>query len=83
MISEFAAVQPPAPAVAVPAPCLDVTGAGGNSETPDEIMCEAIGCHRPADWAFIGEGWGLSVCDFHGGSEPAAGWARITRPVVS
>jgi hypothetical protein len=39
--------------------------------------CDAIGCERPADWAYIGEGGDLYLCEFHGGNEDIAGWHRI------
>lgn len=41
------------------------------------IVCDAIGCNRPADWAYIGQGDDLYLCEFHGGAEPVDGWARI------
>ena len=43
------------------------------------FVCEAIGCERPADWAFIGEGGDMFLCEFHGGSEDVPGWTRIER----
>lgn len=41
------------------------------------FMCEANGCDRLADWAYIGEGGDLFICDFHGGVALIDGWTRI------
>lgn len=41
--------------------------------------CEATGCERLADWAYIGEGGDLYLCEFHAGTGDAPGWARIER----
>ena len=35
--------------------------------------CGAVGCDRPADWAFAD----LFLCSFHGGEEPVEGWTRV------
>jgi hypothetical protein len=45
-----------------------------------EFRCEARGCERLADWAFIGEGNQIFICEYHGGTEPVDGWTRITHP---
>lgn len=41
------------------------------------FMCEARGCCRRADWAYIGEGGDMFLCDFHGGTDEVEGWTRI------
>lgn len=45
--------------------------------TMDEFQCDAIGCDRVADWAYIGEGGDLYLCEFHGGTDVVSGWTRI------
>lgn len=39
--------------------------------------CDALGCNRLADLAYIGEGGDLYLCDFHGGAGDVEGWVRI------
>lgn len=39
--------------------------------------CEAKGCDRCADWAYIGEGGDLYLCVLHAGKEPVEGWTWI------
>lgn len=43
----------------------------------DGYRCEAIGCDNPADWAYIGEGGDMFLCEFHGGKGEVDGWVRI------
>jgi len=43
-------------------------------------MCDASGCGRLADWAYIGESGDLYLCDVHGGPvDDVPGWVRITQ----
>jgi hypothetical protein len=41
------------------------------------FICEALGCERPADWAYIGECGDMFLCEIHGGTEPDIRWVRI------
>ena len=50
----------------------------GNDVTWQRPNCDARGCERLADLAFIGEGGDLYLCDFHGGAGEVEGWRRIT-----
>lgn len=43
----------------------------------DLPTCDANGCDRLADWAYIGEAGDLYLCAFHGGKEPVEGWVWI------
>jgi hypothetical protein len=39
--------------------------------------CDARGCDRPADWAYIGEAGDLYVCRFHKGAACSPHWTEI------
>ena len=43
------------------------------------LICDALNCERPADWAYIGEGGDMYLCEFHGGPGDVEGWTRIVR----
>lgn len=43
----------------------------------EAFYCDAAGCERLADLAYIGEGGDLYLCDFHGGAGEVDGWKRI------
>jgi len=45
------------------------------------FICDALGCDRPADWAYIGESGDMFLCEFHGGAGDVDGWTRIKREI--
>ena len=47
------------------------------TDPEDRPACEANGCSRSADLAFIGEGGDLYLCVFHGGAGDIEGWTWI------
>jgi hypothetical protein len=47
----------------------------------DRPQCDAIGCTRLADWAYVGPGEPLNLCRFHGGNgADIEDWIRVNWP---